>query len=280
MCARFNDKKLHAAAGALAALVLAASPALVWAQEEAGAPSFEVLDVTTGSGSRSQEDKPAMKIEILDLAPKSPEAAAEAARAAAAADPSLTPAQREAKAREAALETALELWHSQSLNNYSYDIAALLDPFMPIREVRGRQDMLPSGGGSDSGDLVSLPPILRLELNQLKLVAITTRSGAGAGSALASFEDGAGASYILRQGDRIGRRQGHITGITPSMVTVEEPSPAAGSPPRVTEIKLSTLNTGGLTRLGGQADETLLVPPEAAGGGSLAGMADGGNGIQ
>ena len=268
MLTRFTKKKSLKTAGSLAALILAVSPALVWAQPPApaGAPSFEVLDVTTGSGSKSQEDKPAMKIEILDLTPKSPEAAAEAARAAAAADPSLTPAQREAKAREAALETALELWHNQTLNDYSYNIAGLQDPFMPIREVRGRQDTAAGGGSSsDSGEMFSLPPVLRLELNQLKLVAITVRSGSsGTGSALASFEDGAGASYILRQGDRIGRRQGRITGITPNVVTVEEPSPASGAPPRVTEIKLSTLDTGGLTRLGGQQDEALLVTPEAA----------------
>ena len=265
MRTRFTEKKfLKAAAGALAALVMAVCPALVRAQD--GAPSFEVLDVTTGSGSKSQEDKPAMKIEVLDLTPRSPEAAAEEARAAAASDPNLTPAQREAKARGAALETALELWHSQTLKEYTYNISGLLDPFMPIREVRGKPETAGGGASSDSGEMLSLPPILRLELNQLKLVAITVRSGSsGSGSALASFEDGAGASYILRQGDRIGRRQGRITGITPNMVTVEEPSPASGAPPRVTEIKLSILDTGGLTRLGGQADEGLfLVPPEVA----------------
>jgi Tfp pilus assembly protein PilP len=78
-----------------------------------------------------------------------------------------------------------------------------------------------------------------VELNQLKLVAITTRSGAGLDSALASFEDGAGASYIIRRGDRIGRRQGRVVDITPDTVTVEEAAPSPGAPPRVTEIKLS-----------------------------------------
>ena len=265
MRTRFTIKKLaKAAAGALVGLSLAVSPGSLRAQEEgenppapSEGPSFEVLDVTTGLGSRSQEDT---QIEVLDLTPKSPEAAAEAAREAAEADPGLTPAQREAKAREAALAMALELWQAQTLDDYTYDITSLEDPFMPIREVRGRQDGPlddPNAGGYSS-----LPPILRLELNQLKLVAITTRSG-GAGGALASFEDGAGVSYILRRGDRIGRREGRITGITSTTVTVEEPSRAPGTPPRVTDIRLSTTDTRGLTRLGGLADEALMLPPEA-----------------
>jgi Tfp pilus assembly protein PilP len=224
------------------------------------------LDVTTGSGSGRQEDKGAMQIEILDLTPKDPAAAAEAARAEAEADPTLTPAQREARARAAALETALELWRGEALSSYVYDIAGLQDPFMPIREVRGRPNDT-AADGADSASMASLPPILRLELSQLKLVAITTRSGADLSSALAAFEDGAGVSYLLRRGDRIGRRQGQITGITTNAVTVEEPSPSPGTPPRVTEIRLSIADTAGLTRLGGQVDETFVTPSEIAGQG-------------
>jgi len=216
--------------------------------------------VTTGSGPRRHEDKQALRLEILDLQPKSPAEAAEAALALAEADPNLTPAQREAKARAAALETALELWHSRTLGEYNRDIAGLPDPFMPIREVRGKPD---SASLSEPGESLALPPILRLELNQLKLVAITTGSS---GTALASFEDGAGASYILRPGDRVGRRQGRITAITADTVTVEEAPPRPGAPPRVTEIKLGGLDTSGLTRLGGQADEANPAETPAPGG--------------
>ncbi|MDR3038842.1 MAG: hypothetical protein LBV21_06105 [Candidatus Adiutrix sp.] len=235
-------------------------PSALWGQPApaaGGAPSFEVLEVTTGSGSKSQDpDKPALKIEILDLTPQSPEAAAEAARAEAAADPKLTPAEREARARAAALETALALWHSQSLSQYNYNISLLQDPFMPIKEVRGKVDLADEGGEN-----LSLPPVLRLELNQLRLVAITVPSSARSGGGLASFEDGAGASYILRKGDRIGRRLGRITDVSATTVTVEEPPRAAGAPPRITEIKLSVSDTGGLTRLGGQADESAAPAP-------------------
>jgi Tfp pilus assembly protein PilP len=224
----------------LMALVLAAGP--VWAQPKPGeppaeaaaeppvlteAPSFEVLEVTTGSGAKRRKDN--VKIEVLDLTPKSPAAAAAAARAEAEADPGLTPAQREARARAAALETALELWHSQTLGEYSFDIAGLRDPFMPIRDVRGQPA---AAAGVPEGS-----PLLRQELNQFRLVAVTTRAGAS-GTGLASFEDETGASYILRPGDRIGRRQGRITEITDNAVTVEEPPPSPGVPARVTEFKL------------------------------------------
>jgi Tfp pilus assembly protein PilP len=256
------------AAGALLALLLAASPAPARAQPDqsappavSGAPSFEVLKVTTGSGSGRHDDKKVMRIEILDLKPKSPAEAAAAARAEAEADPGLTPAQREAKARAAALETALELWHSRTLGEYRHDLARLPDPFMPIREVRGKAD---SADISDSAETLSLPPILRLELSQLKLVAITVRSNSGAGGALASFEDGTGASYILRPGDRVGRRQGRVTGITANTVTVEEPPSAPGAPSRITEIKLGGRDAGGLTRLGGQVEYDLVNPAAAA----------------
>jgi Tfp pilus assembly protein PilP len=98
--------------------------------------------------------------------------------------------------------------------------------------VRGRPDR--------TGDEAGLPPILRQELNQLRLVAITVMSG-DAGAALASFEDGAGVSYILRQGDRIGRRQGRIVAIEPDRVVVEEASARGASAPRLTEMKLDVL---------------------------------------
>ena len=249
-------------------LALAAGPALVLAQPArgeppalSGAPSFEVLSVTSGSGPRRHEDKQVLRIENLDIQPKSPAAAAEAARALAESDPGLTPAQREAKARAAALETALDLWHSRTLAEYDPKIAGLRDPFMPIREVRGQPE---PAEVYDTEDLVS--PILRLELDQLRLVAITTRSGVtGSVGGLASFEDESGASYILRRGDRIGRRRGRVTGITDDAVTVEEPPPSPGAPARVTEIKLGGLYTSGLPSFrDDQADDLALTAESAA----------------
>ena len=241
-------------------LALAACPALVRAQPNqggppalSGAPSFEVLSVKTGSGPRPNEDKQGLRIEILEIQPKSPAEAAEAAKALA--DPGLTPAQREAKARAAALETALERWHNRTLAEYDHKIAGLRDPFMPVRAVRGQQE---PADVYDSEDLLS--PLLRQDLDQFRLAAITIRSGIpGAGGALASFEDQSGASYILRLGDRIGRRRGRIIGLTENTVTVEEPPQAPGAPSRVTEIKLGGLYAGGQPPLDGQAEDMFIT---------------------
>ncbi|MDR2935088.1 MAG: hypothetical protein LBV70_04315, partial [Candidatus Adiutrix sp.] len=75
-------EKIRPGAGVLLALALAAWPALAQAQEArpdqakppavSGAPSFEVLNVTTGSGSGRTDDKKALRVEILDFGPKSP----------------------------------------------------------------------------------------------------------------------------------------------------------------------------------------------------------------
>jgi len=240
-------------------LALAAFPALILAQPDrggppasSGAPSFEVLSVKTGSGPRRHEDKQDLRVEILEIQPRSP---AEAARSEALAGPGLAPDQREAKARAAALETALERWHNRTLAEYDHKIAGLRDPFMPIRSVRGQPD---PAEVYEAEELVS--PILRLDLDQLRLVAITTRSGIpGAGGALASFEDQSGASYILRLGDRIGRRRGRIISITENTVTVEEPPSSPGAPSRVTEIKLGGLYASGQPALDGPEDDMFIT---------------------
>lgn len=137
---------------------------------------------------------------------------------------------------------AMKTWQNENLKNYTYNIASLYDPFMPIKEVRGK----PQQGGGDPEDEANLPPILKLELSQLKLVAITTVSGRS-GSSLASFEDGAGSSYILRESDRIGRRKGRIIRIEPGQVLVEEAPRGSSTEPEITVIKLNVLDNSGLT---------------------------------
>lgn len=242
--------------------------------------SFEVLAVTVGSGSRSQgvdgavihfgappanaaaEVAPdgerwaraTVVTSMLDLGAERPMGTLVASMvpvvgASGTAAPVNGAKGAVAPTKEGAAETvsivqALEEWHRQVLVNYTYTIGSLADPFLPIKEVRGQPNQI------DAAAEANLPPILRLELNQLKLVAITILSG-GSGAALASFEDGAGMSYILREGDRIGRNQGRIVTIDPSRAVVEEPPLRGQSSPRLTEMKLDVLSdTPGLTREG------------------------------
>jgi len=252
---RFGWRLLPIATSLALSLILAPAPGL-WGQSDAapspGQPAvqFEVLDVSTGTGSKTQTPGgngasadsgsgasmpgqpqgviPAVPMALPGVTPTPPRP--------------LTPEEKELIEKHSGLMAALESWHRQVLSNYRIDVTMLADPFMPIKEVRGT----PTNGGMPAVDL-SLPPLLRYDLNQLKLVAITVLSDRPGGS-LASFEDGAGSSYILRVGDRIGRNNGKVIKINPSAVTVEETGRYGQDKPRITDIRLNVLSREGLTR--------------------------------
>lgn len=239
------------------------------AEPEATDLKIEVLDVTTGSGSKSQApDKPPLQIEVMDVGAGSGPGQAK--------PPVSTPTRRAKNAQGAAGETeqdaaaiaqrealfaALDRWHYDTLAAYNYNIPALADPFMPIQEVRGQPPLSKADAEAES----RLPPLLRLELNQLKMVAITYLSERQ-GAAWVSFEDGAGNSYILREGDRVGRNHGRITKIAPNEVWVEERGRSGKEPPKNVTLRLNVLDTQGMTRSentgSGGTLQTLSVPGE------------------
>ncbi|MDR2946122.1 MAG: pilus assembly protein PilP [Candidatus Adiutrix sp.] len=245
-------------AAGLMTLAALPNPLQAAAPAETGA-QFTVLDATTGSGSSSQAAaKPPVQFEVLGAATGSGMGLKGQEEIVPAVAPVVTAQNKAASQNKAAAQggaetqagaedreavfAALDSWHQRTLANYKYDITALQDPFLPIQEVRGEKPE-----SLDENALAKLPPLQRLSLNQLKLVAITTLSG-GSGGALASFEDGAGSSYILRQGDLIGRDNGRITRIEATQVTVEEtPRHARGPQETVIKLNVSTNNTG-LTR--------------------------------
>lgn len=228
-------------------LMLVSAPGL-WGQADA-APGgsdvkIEVLDVTTGTGSRTQQPV----VEGGAVLPQGGQAAQPLPILPVRAAPRpLTPEQQALVDKHSALMTALEQWHYQSMSRYNINVAGLADPFLPIQDVRGR----PEGGGDDGEDYSSLPPLLRMDLSQLKLVAITVLSN-NPGGALASFEDALGNSYILRVGDRIGRNNGRVLKITQNVVTVEERGRRSTDAPRITDIKLNVLSSDGLTIMNSQ----------------------------
>lgn len=226
------------------AMLVFTGPVLL-AQNKAGPAGaadlkIEVLDVTTGSGSKTQApDKPPLQIEATP--------GSKAAPSKVPADP-----------RHASLTAALDRWHYDTLASYNYNISALVDPFMPIQEVRGQPEVK-----IDPNDWAQRTPIEKLELNQLKLVAITSLSDRQ-GGAWASFEDGANNSYILSTGSKIGRNHGRITRIAPNEVWVEERGSSGKEPPKTTVIRMNLLDTRGMTREAGAEDtgalQTLSVP--------------------
>ena len=251
--------------GVAGLVMLMQTPLMAATATETGGFEFPVLEAGTSSGSRPKEAvKPQVQFEVIEVATGSgmglkgqeemvpavtPPPVVETPQ-----EPVITAQNKMADVKtKAAAETtpeqdrtaifaSLDTWHQQTLATYNYDITTLQDPFLPIKEVRGTPEV-------DEGieDDANKPPILKMALNQLKLVAITTLSDRP-GGALASFEDGAGASYILRQGDLIGRDNGRITLIDAAQVTVEE-HPRNSKEPRVSVLQLNVLtNTTGLTR--------------------------------
>lgn len=249
-------RKLPPVAASLALVGLVfASVSSLWgqgAEEPSSSPpavQFELLDMSMGRGSKPQAS---VDVNAIDLNGQAGEPAKEELpliSAVPTALPGVTPApprvltpeERELMENNAPLISELEQWHRQTMMAYNLDVTALSDPFMPIKEVRGSIE-----DEDNAAPDMSLPAILRVDLSQLKLVAITVFSERE--GALASFEDGAGSSFILRQGERIGRNNGKIVKITPSAVTIEETGRSGKEKPRVTEIKLSVPgNSGGLT---------------------------------
>lgn len=122
---------------------------------------------------------------------------------------------------------ALNQWMRLNMASYTIDTTKMHDPFTPIKS---------HGCRYPAPEPPLLPPILSMNLSALKLVAITVLNGRGA---FASFEDATGTSYVLRAGDRIGRKNGRIINIEPSQVIIEEPPRGDSKEPIMTIIKLS-----------------------------------------
>jgi len=256
---------------------LTAAGSALWAQNNAvpADPTgntdlqIEVVDVTTGSGSKTEAPaKPPLQIEVMDVNSGAGSKAANTGNQAPVAPnrKGLNKASPTAAAekgaetdpRRQALMAALDRWHFETLTAYNYNIQALADPFMPILEVRGQPVER-----IDPTDWEKRTPIEKLELSQLKLVAITYLSERQ-GGAWASFEDGANNSYILSQGSKIGRNYGRITKIAPNEVWVEERGHSGQEAPKTTVVRMIAVDTQGLTRDSGSENagqlQTLSVP--------------------
>ncbi|MEW6264435.1 MAG: pilus assembly protein PilP [Thermodesulfobacteriota bacterium] len=97
---------------------------------------------------------------------------------------------------------------------YPFKPEGLLDPFQPMAAVvaaKAAETKKPS-------EELTLTPLQRLELSQVKLVAIVVAGE----STRALVEDATGLGYIIKKGTPIGRRQGKVLAIHPDRVEVEE----------------------------------------------------------
>jgi type IV pilus assembly protein PilP len=101
-----------------------------------------------------------------------------------------------------------------SLITYTYNPTGKPNPFKPL--IVERPEVPPKKGaevGSESGT-----PLEKMELNQLKLVAIIWNTQ----HPKAMVEDGTGRGYIIANGTSIGKNKGEVTQITSAGVVVRE----------------------------------------------------------
>jgi len=96
---------------------------------------------------------------------------------------------------------------------YIFNPEKMLDPFRPIEAVIAAQSAKP-----DSKEAALLPPLQRMELSQLKLVAVVMAGN----NTRALVEDSTGMGYIISLGTLMGTRQGQVKSIIPDKVEVLE----------------------------------------------------------
>lgn len=96
---------------------------------------------------------------------------------------------------------------------YVFNPEKMLDPFRPIEAVISAQ---PAEPGTKEAAL--LPPLQRMELSQLRLVAVVMAGN----NTRALVEDSTGMGYIISLGTLMGTRQGQVRAIRPDKVEVLE----------------------------------------------------------
>ncbi|WP_035237137.1 pilus assembly protein PilP [Desulfobacter vibrioformis] len=97
-----------------------------------------------------------------------------------------------------------------------YDSKGRVDPFIPLIAEKN----IPAGSGAsvDTKPKRPLTPLEKLELSQIKLVAIVEMSD----RTIAMVEDATGKGYEVAIGTYIGSQGGRVTSVTMKGITIEE----------------------------------------------------------
>ena len=115
---------------------------------------------------------------------------------------------------EAKSATATPLFKSDQ----PYDTKGRVDPFIPLLTEKQAAPAQPEAGGKPEEPKRMLTPLEKLDLSQIKLVAIIQ-----AGSrTLAMVEEANGKGYEVRLGTYMGTNGGQVTAIHPDSLTVTE----------------------------------------------------------
>ena len=157
-------------------------------------------------GGEEEEASTANKVRSAVAAKPKPAAANQKAAPPAAAD--------EAEEEdELTMEKLLALYEEKA-KEQAFNPEGMVDPFRPIEAVT----MTAKQAEAEAEPKRPKTPLERMELSQLKLVAIVM---AGENSR-ALVEDSAGMGYIIEQGTPMGTRSGQVVSIHPDRVEVEE----------------------------------------------------------
>ncbi len=107
----------------------------------------------------------------------------------------------------------LEANLAKRMDGYSFNPEGRVDPFRPIDAV-----LEASAKPKTTEDEVPLPPLQRMELSQLKLVAVIQAGD----RTRALVEDSTGIGFIIKVGTLMGTRGGQVTSIKTDKIEVAE----------------------------------------------------------
>jgi type IV pilus assembly protein PilP len=116
-----------------------------------------------------------------------------------------------------------------SITMMSYVSAGKLDPFLPLFKEEPTSDEKAEPGAARgvqakkvkaSPKRIPRTPLERMDVSQLKLVAIVHPDGADKPFAL--VQDNSGKGYVLNKGTYVGTKSGFVTQITKNKVIIEE----------------------------------------------------------
>ena len=97
-----------------------------------------------------------------------------------------------------------------------YDSKGRVDPFIPL--IAEKNAFPGSGSSGDSKPKRTLTPLEKLELSQVKLVAVVEMQGRN----IAMVEEATGKGYEVAIGTYIGPNEGKVTSITSQGIKIEE----------------------------------------------------------
>jgi Tfp pilus assembly protein PilP len=102
---------------------------------------------------------------------------------------------------------------NEKLSAYVFNPEGRVDPFMPIEAILASQI-----GKVSSEEAIALPPLQKMELSQIKLVAIVEAGE----MTRALVEDSTGTGYIIQVGTKMGTNDGEVSAVQSESVEVSE----------------------------------------------------------